>query len=662
MTLPEAILILLASGLIFLVLQLHQPRLVRNGFLVLCILPALYLAVEGALELLTYDEADMIYKIIDFKRLTARQWYYLTSIAITGNVVNIVRSLASLNDVQAKILAKGIHWFFGLAGMTGIFWTVSRRWIPKRLFADFFLVYFYTALLLPTNILALKVANYDMWAMLLSIWGIICAFVGCERVESRDFALRQEKDSQGKRARAFLPEILWPDGGFTLSGIILTTLAAQEKLIAGPLLSLALMLSVLMRLRRQGRIDWWVLPQIGISLIAVWCVIALTYGAVAIWSPPHLPRFDPAFDFKSLFPHVDIMLRAFGILKSNLLAHSLFVLGTALIIPLLIWPLRFAKSRIANLVRLLFPLAIIGAGILGAVGFYTIRAYLHPVVPIPEGNFVPDAEINGEVVHFLSQTHVAHLIKKTEYAYAVFAIALPSVFLVLAVIVFVSQLWKKQPDIKGAFPGFLALGLLSVGMPLVYVLTKTAVGNRYFDIWLFTVVLLLAISGCRLLTLFATERLRHGIVAIFCLLLFLEIIPFRPVVGAFRPWWASGSRLKMEPGKLSPVWPGWGEEAMIAGRHLQKMARSGKLPSASFRLFTIHPGEWLQPDPAIQTYSVKTAPYLSFTDNDYYVLNRAALMIGGFDFLTGKKPIWTIEHRGVAQAWVYRGSDIRRDE
>jgi hypothetical protein len=153
-------------------------------------------------------------------------------------------------------------------------------------------------------------------------------------------------------------------------------------------------------------------------------------------------------------------------------------------------------------------------------------------------------------------------------------------------------------------------------------------------------------------------------VAGFCVLLFLELLPFRPVVGAFWPWWANASKLSgaqvVEPGKILAVWPGWGEEVMIAGRWLRHQARSGHLPSGSFRLFAAEQGEWLQEDPLIVTYTISSAPYLSFTENYYYVINRAAVLLGILGFLKDKKPIWTLEHRGVAQAWLYRGSDLEK--
>lgn len=659
----EVLLILLASGLLYAVLSSGKRPLASNLFLVLCIVPALFLAVEGVTEMLTADETYMIRDVTGFNQLESRQWNsgsYHTSIAVTGNVVNVVRTLLATNELQAKVLAKSVHWFLGIACLAGIFWTVSRRWIPKNLCAEYFLIYFYSALLLPTNILSLKVANYDMLAMLLGVWGITCGFVGCESVKQANLLQPRDIVKPDKRWRSLFSETFRPDGGFALFGVLLTTLAAQEKQIAGPLLNLAIVLSVLMRLRRRGRIDWWLPLQIGICVFVVLVVLLLTHGIVAIWRPADFSVFDLGAALRPLLSHFDIVLRT-GISQPSFLAECGLALSTVSLVPLLIWRLRSTKDEIAAVIRLAFPLLFIVALAVGVVAYYKVKTYLHPAYPIPNGNFIPEAEINDEIVHFLGRTRIEHIIRKTAMAYAYFAMAIPSALALVAILVLTSLIWRKKPRVNGLFPAFQAMGVLSLAMPLLYVLTHTPAGARYLDIWIFTPVLLLGILACRLLELLEQPRIRMLAVATFCLLLLCEILPFRPVVGAFRPWWASGSVLKMEPGKLTLVWPGWGEEAMIAGRHLRKMARSGELPSTSFRLFTVYAGDWLQPDPTIVTDWVRTAPYLSFTENDYYVVNRAAVITGGLDFLTDKRPIWTLEFRGVPQAWLYRGSDLKTD-
>jgi len=209
-------------------------------------------------------------------------------------------------------------------------------------------------------------------------------------------------------------------------------------------------------------------------------------------------------------------------------------------------------------------------------------------------------------------------------------------------------------------------------------LTNTPVATRYFNIWVFTLVLLFGLLGCQLLKLVRSLRVRAAFVAAFCLLLFLELLPFRPVIGAFWPWWANAAALPVtntaEPGKRLPVWMGWGEEPMIVGRHLREMAEAGQLTSDSFRLFTAYLGDWLTPDRATKnpaligdnikletTEWVETAPLegLSFTENDYYIVNLASVINGRFLFPKDKKPFWTIEYRGVPEAWVFRGSDIK---
>ena len=87
----EIVLILAASVMLYVALAMCERRPIRNGLLVLCLAPALFVAVEGGPELMTYDEVYMLKEVTNFKNVTSRQWdfgNYHTSIALTGNIVN----------------------------------------------------------------------------------------------------------------------------------------------------------------------------------------------------------------------------------------------------------------------------------------------------------------------------------------------------------------------------------------------------------------------------------------------------------------------------------------------------------------------------------------------------------------------------------------------
>jgi hypothetical protein len=663
----EIVLILLAGAMLYAALAMRERRPIRNSLLVLSLVPALFVAVEGGTELLTYDETYMVREVANLEKVTSRQWNfdnYRTSLAITGNIVSLIRTEFAQDDSQAKKLVKSVHWLLGVAILTGIFWTISQEWIPKNLFAEYFLIYFYSALLLPTNILSLKVANYDMLAMLLGIWGIICSLIGCEKVEQVP-SISPNGVTERKSVRSFLREALWPDGGLTLFGVILTTLAAQEKQIAAPFLSLAVVLCVLMRIRRRGGIDWWMPVQIVICILSVSLTLALTYGVVASWHPAELPPFDLVGGWRSLLIHFHIVLRAIGVSEPTLMMAAGFALITIGLAPLLWWFERFSTSRLRAIIRIAFPLVLLVALIVGAVSFYKIKVFMDPAYPIPAGYYVPKGEEwNGETIHFLGRTHFEHLLRKTGNAYSILATSLPSVFGLAAILILGAVVLKKPSATKPSLLGFEIIALLSLGMPVVHVVTKTAVAVRYFDLWVFTQVLVLGLLGGQLLGALPRRHIRWLALTGFCLLLLLELLPFRPVVGAFWPFWADASRLEaarvVKTGRMLPVWSGWGEEAMIAGRWLRHQARSGQLPSRSFRLFSAEEGEWLQEDPSIVSYVISSAPYLSFTENDYYMINRPAVVLGVVNFVKDKKPIWTLEYRGVAQAWLYRGSDLEK--
>src|SRR3954469_7829490 len=118
MNVLDIVLVLVAA----LILYLAAPgkNLVRSALLVLAVAPALFLAVEGATEMLTCDETYMIREITDLPNLSARQWNlqnYRTSMALTGNIVSALRAVSKMDPVQAKMAAKAAHWLLGLLAL-----------------------------------------------------------------------------------------------------------------------------------------------------------------------------------------------------------------------------------------------------------------------------------------------------------------------------------------------------------------------------------------------------------------------------------------------------------------------------------------------------------------------------------------------------------------
>jgi len=659
----EAILILLAAGILYGVLTSCQRQWGLNLLLVLCLLPPLLIAVEGTTEVITCDETYMVPEVADLPKSTFRQWQlgsFHTSMALIGSVVSGLKYQFAASDRQAKQLVKACHWLLGIAILAGMFRTISRHWIPKNRFPEYTLIYFYSGLLLPTNILSLKVANYDMLAMLLGLWGIICSFVAIEMVKRNSASPRQHVNRR-QFWRWPLDETLYPDRGLTLVAVILTALAAQEKQIAAPFLALAVILSAVVRLRTRGRIDWWLPLQLGICTATVLLVVFATHGVVALWRPPNQPAFALASAVRPFLFPFEIVLRNAGIAQPSLSLEIGMAFLFVSVAACLIWRLNFARERMVLTFWYVLSLLLVFSFAVGAIGFYKIEAFLHPLYPIPNGNFVPRDEINGKIIHFLSSSQLEHTLRKIASAYSWFAISLPSAVVLVAFFALGSIIFKGRRESDTSRFGFQALGVVSLAMPLVYVLTNTPVGPRYFDVWVFGLATLIGILASDWLSLFASPLVRRVLLAAFCLLLLLEVLPFRPVVGTFWPWWANASALQsartVELGKIAPVWSGWGEEAMIAGRRLSKMASAGQLPSKSFRLFTVYPGDWLPPDQTIKTDWAAITRDLGFTENDYYVVNRVAVVEGRF--LVRTNPFLTIQYRGVPAVWVFRGSDLK---
>ena len=86
------------------------------------------------------------------------------------------------------------------------------------------MLFFVSALLLPTNVLAFKVFNYDKLSMLLGVIALLYIAIAWRQSRSTPAAV----------------------------GIVTSCLAAQEKLVASPIVLIAIV-SVCMPIRRSGK-------------------------------------------------------------------------------------------------------------------------------------------------------------------------------------------------------------------------------------------------------------------------------------------------------------------------------------------------------------------------------------------------------------------------
>ncbi|MBN1992351.1 MAG: hypothetical protein JW953_06575 [Anaerolineae bacterium] len=620
-------------------------------------LPPLYLSLERVSQFLTYDALvyGIILESLHLASADLGQWL-LVAARTTTTSLGLLAAAAQyyapeMTEIQGKIILKNLHWLTGFILLLWLHYRLRRDFISESNKKFFFVIFIYTALLLPTNNIALKVFNYDLLSMLLGILALLHLVTAIKEKSSRD----------------------------GLIGIVLAWLAAQEKLIASPILIFALAVygylvsqpaskSGYARLFRGVLVGSIVAAAIGIIFTLVVAVIRHFNVPTGFWVGAVRPLTAWAGP---------IMLYNFGIFGSdNFRYYFLPLLGLSFLISCL----AALGILLADKFFTLRPhlLAIIGrqldranillailALLVGIAGTYVVDVYYAPYFPIAPGNYDPPVPIfaGTEIdLHFNAASAWQHRVSFIAYAYAIFVNAMPTVYwLSMLAALLVTRLTQQRQKID------LGLELLWTGallMPLVFGLFQIRVWNRYFNIGLFLFVMVVSLKVTEALTTLPAKK-KAAFGGIFAVLLLAEILPFRPLYGAFRPIWAHYDDSTPIKGKLNPAWLGWGEDIMLAGQALENQCHlSGNntlngIPCNSITLYWAYPGEWLDENKEItvlpyqKIYDKLASGEPVYTAANYYLINRSNI-IQEDTFPAEVPPDVLISFRRYPQTWVYR--------
>lgn len=217
-------------------------------------------------------------------------------------------------------------------------------------------------------------------------------------------------------------------------------------------------------------------------------------------------------------------------------------------------------------------------GLLGVI--YVIRALSHGTrngtnknpSPFPEqqqsdyrhanGNFDPGISFNGNFVHFESESFAGHLAQLILMYIAIFVTAIPSAVWLMMVFLGWNEWRNRDIRIQPAILLLILLTFTMLAIPVLFALTQTPAGTRYFNLFIFGFVLFLTI---RLNAYLRTVRAKFIVLGVLVPLMLIEVVTFKPVYGAFAPFWFQkfdvDSGQHFQRGHLGPVsrWWGWGE-------------------------------------------------------------------------------------------------------
>jgi hypothetical protein len=661
----ELVCCLTGIGLQVMVLLLRRCHGRELIVAAIAVTPVTVLAATAFTRFLGWDESYIFYDIVNYYTSNLPQWghgSFRTSILTLGPFLHLLQSVLPLSKDLVLVGAKVLHWLSGVLLVT-LITDQLLQWRAPRAWRGILHAGIYNCIMvLPVTVCALKTLNYDLLSMLGGMLGMLWCLQGCH-------------ENSWKRNSA---------------GVVLLTLAAQEKLIASPLLWLFLVVvPVWMTVRSRENFSVQtvrLLRYTFASLMVSVATVAITYMFVYVLHGPNRPVFtaDQFFScWKSFFwPLFRLVYPVFftsmtnGSLVTELSRIPVYFLilyvavnGMAMAVLYGIRNLNLMKKtkyhhyprgNYAAILRLGLLVLITVAGV---VAQYHITVKIWPFAPVATGKYIPTVTFNGIVHHFSSPTLIMHLFASMVWECAVFLNALPTGLLLLLFIAAVARIRNGGTfsDRKLQWAMDL-LALLFFSAPLLFGIAQIPQYSRYLN--LFILGCLVTALPDILPLLIRPIKQTAGIVIVFILLLLVETEPFQPLQDTFRPVWSNySSRFMQRPnfGSVAPWYPGWGEELFKAFRILEQR---GEITAEPVRLYHNFPAALIRPPATVVTSAMpKGQGTLSyrFQDNDYYIFSRNGISTYVYlPFPANTAPLFTIADRGFVNTWVFRGSDLER--
>lgn len=622
----------------------------QAGLGVLLCAPPLYLSLAETTQFLTADENGILTEMSASGQGGYSQWL---SAALRTTLVQTLPPMSLLQTAGISIdlvfmLVKIMHWLFALLFIVAIGLALYRLLEPVRYRWLFVVSYCWMVFLLPIDNIALKVFNYDAIAL----------FGGALAVLLGGLALRTGRLPYGSLA------------------VVVAALAAQEKLIASPLLLMviAVMGVVVGRARPTAPYRTSLMGAIvGLALGAsVMLVSGLLYRAMLGAEAPTFWTvvFDPLLSWTWIPMKFVLGTSDFSGLRwaSGLIvaAATLGLTCGGTFLARLADGHASVWRRTAHALDTAATIALAVTLVVGILASLVLQPYWAPFFPSVHVDLGP-AAFNGVVLHFNAGSMLAHRIATAAYPYEVFVAATPTATWLMFVAAVVLRVRHPGLPVRPELDVALLGSLLA---PAAIGLQQVPVGHRYMNIMLLLTVIIVLVKFVDAVEfadkVVIDQRAVLAAAGLGLALLLLEVAPFAPLYAAFRPIWLNYAHPDWPvAGEMNASWVGWGEELMLAGKRLQaECVRSpdGRLagvPCAEVTVYTVYPGVWLEPAKRIrseQWQAVRGREPL--TSADYWVFNRSAAVQAFLLMPDGITPEFTVAFRGFVQAWVFRGDRL----
>lgn len=626
-------------------------------------LPIFYMVLKKLTFYLTVDEIKAINEqlyITDADAFTKDGNHWLsgdsrTNYVILGTLAKIapMKLLASLNITPEQV-TKALHTMIGIVVIEIIVMTTyihSFKSTIKRYKSIIITVLYYAIMTMQVTLLSLKTVNYDLNSLLFALLAIMLMI----------YEIRENNAKLG------------------LMAVISAMLATQDKMLAGPMLYLALLIFTIIltiKIQKNGVKMPLVVMALLVTMIPVIIGYISNYYVGLVLANGNIPSstfYDTVYSYVQYSLTIleavsDVFeLSNKAVLLNILLLWVIFTIAayiTQYIVKRDIKLTHFAKKK-----RMLSIVGIVVILIMCVIAIISIYSdsyiYMSPLYPIEEGNYQSNSLMNGITYHYNAKTMLSHFLKLTATIIYIFYKSVPVGYMLLLIILGVIIVKnKKTPDISNI--AFMVLA--AVIFPLLYSLIQITPNERYQNVYILAFAYLVVVSVCEIIRTHKEKLIL--IVLMITLLNTLDVHRFDYAYTEYFALWDTAYMTQKEECTTGKMVPGyhaaWGEHVIYAGEMIAKYADEQNIPYSDITIHYEYYGQYINNGGMnIVVDNSKTWETCTIGENEYFVVSRGAAtkeQAGGISIklIENATPLFTFGYNGATEMWVYSGDEVER--
>ena len=515
------------------------------------------------------------------------------------------------------------------------------------------IVLFYAIMSLQVTLLSIKTVNYDLNSLLLALLSVMLMIYAIRKVSPLN----------------------------TFMAVISAMLATQDKMLAGPMLYLALLIMVIILtikiIRKNIKI-----PLVLIAAAVTMIPVIMSYMAnyyvgffLAGGNIPSVTFHDTVYSYVQYSLTILESISSFFALSDKAVIVNLLMLWGIFTIASYIT--KSVKKSVNNnvintsakRVKTISAIVIALVFMMFIIAIISIRltpfVYMSPLYKMDVGSYNSKSIMNGITYHFNAKSMAEHYAKLAGTIIYIFYKSVPVGYMVLlAAVGVVMYIYKKRPDISN----MLFILLSAVIFPLLYSAIQITPNERYQNVYILIFAYLTVVT----LVEMVIQNKKIYLYAILTVML-INAIDVHRYDYAYTEYFAIWDTKYIEQreecytGKMVPGYhAAWGEHVIYAGEMLGRYAHDNNIPYKDMNIHYEYYGEYYNNGGMnIIVDGSEAWKTCEIGEHDYFVVSRGAATKEGegglsIKLINNATPMYTFGYNGATEMWVYSGEEVMK--